>query len=113
LPKSEAKKGRKSKSGKASGKPATRARKPHPGEMGPGTDREVPRRDTGGGAYGENVQGAHKPTLDEMGPHAMTAIPKGGEKPLPKKPTLVREFDDPTETKKRRGRPKKTGRPGS
>ncbi|MEM7675973.1 MAG: excinuclease ABC subunit UvrB, partial [Myxococcota bacterium] len=113
LPKAEAKKGRKSKSGKASGKLATRARKPHPGEMGPGTDREVPRRDTGGGAYGENVRGAHKPTLDEMGPHAMTAIPKAGDNPLPKKPTLVREFDDPAETKKRRGRPKKTGRPGS
>jgi excinuclease ABC subunit B len=45
-----------------------------------------------------------------MGPHAMTP-PRGG-KPLPPKPTLSREFDDPAEKKGRKGRPRKTGRPG-
>lgn len=133
--------------------PATRARKPSLDDMGPGTDRPVPRREaasgqataaanrapaepsggdslrsdgvsakaprrpdvdprTKAGAYGEGVRGPHKPTLDEMGPHALTP-PRQGGKPLPAKPVLTREFDDPAEKGKRRGRPKKTGRPGA
>jgi excinuclease ABC subunit B len=100
--------------------PASRIKKPAPGEMGPGTDRALPRRNaaidpkTRAGAYGEAIRGPHKPTLDEMGPHAMTPpkIAKGC-KELPKKQVLTREFEDPAEKKKRRGRPRKTGRPGA
>ena len=65
---------------------------------------------TKAGAFGEGVRGPHKPTLDEMGPHAM--LPPRSGKALPAKPTITREFDDPAEKSKRRGRPKKTGRPG-
>ncbi len=88
--------------------------------MGPGTDRPVPAprirevdSRTKAGAFGENIAGPHKPTLDEMGPHASLPVKSG--KALPKKPELpaiTREFDDPAEKGKRRGRPKKTGRPG-
>ncbi len=101
--------------------PLSRIAKPKLREMGPGSDRAtIPRREihvdpkTRAGAYGEGIRGPHKPTLDEMGPHAMTP-PKTAEegKPLPKKPMLTREFDDPAEKRKRRGRPKKTGRPGA
>jgi excinuclease ABC subunit B len=46
-----------------------------------------------------------------MGPHAMLP-PRTAGKPPPQKPTITREFDDPSEKGKRRGRPKKTGRPG-
>ncbi|MEM1306125.1 MAG: helicase-related protein, partial [Pseudomonadota bacterium] len=68
------------------------------------------------GAFGEDVKGPHKPTLDEMGPHASNSIPaNAGQTPSPKRPpvTRPREFDDPAEKKKRRGRPRKTGRPGA
>jgi excinuclease ABC subunit B len=98
----------------------TRARKPSIDDMGPGTDRAIPRRDEASiparapqvdsrakaGAFGEGVRGPHKPTLDEMGPHAMLP-PKGGARP-------ARTVDVPTEAEKkgRRGRPRKTGRPG-
>ncbi|MCB1503679.1 MAG: excinuclease ABC subunit UvrB [Hyphomicrobiaceae bacterium] len=100
--------------------PASRVKKPTLDDMGPGTDRAVPRRDasidprTRAGAYGEAIRGPHKPTLDEMGPHAMTP-PKTSKDAatLPQKPVLTREFDDPAEKKKRRGRPRKTGRPGA
>ncbi|MGD9667641.1 MAG: excinuclease ABC subunit UvrB [Hyphomicrobiaceae bacterium] len=98
--------------------PASRAKKPSLDEMGPGTDRAVPRRGTDvdpktrAGAFGEGIRGPHKPTLDEMGPHAMTP-PRSGGKPIPARPVVTREFDDPAEKKKRRGRPKKTGRPGA
>jgi excinuclease ABC subunit B len=109
----------------------TRIKKPSIDDMGPGTDRPVPRRPdidprTKAGAFGEKIRGPHKPTLDEMGPHA--SLPVKGGKPLPTKPTLqaagspeagrqqpptiTREFDDPSEKSKRRGRSKKTGRPG-
>jgi excinuclease ABC subunit B len=77
--------------------------------MGPGTDRPVPARDPSidprarAGAFGEKVKGPHKPTLDEMGPHAMLPVPK---------PARTLEIDDPVEKKRRRGRPRKTGRPG-
>jgi excinuclease ABC subunit B len=91
----------------------TRAKKPSLDDMGPGTDRAIPAprapkvdsREKAG-AFGENVRGPHKPTLDEMGPHAMLP-PKGGTRP-------VRTVDVPTEQEKkaRRGRPRKTGRPG-
>ncbi len=66
---------------------------------------------TKAGAFGEGVRGPHKPTLDEMGPHAM--LPPRTGNPLPAKPTVTREFDAPAEKSKRRGRPKKTGRPGA
>jgi excinuclease ABC subunit B len=95
--------------------------------MGPGTDRALPRRDAvsvkadeaqlaarapnidpraKAGAFGQNVRGPHKPTLDEMGPHAMLPV-KDGQRP-------ARTIDVPTEPEKkaRRGRPRKTGRPG-
>jgi excinuclease ABC subunit B len=68
---------------------------------------------TKAGAFGEKISGPHKPTLDEMGPHATLPVKSG--KPLPVKPPLPTrsiEIDDPAETKSRRGRPKKTGRPG-
>ena len=112
--------------------PASRAKKPSLDDMGPGTDRAVPRRDestsrraadqpasaldprTRAGAYGEGIRGPHKPTLDEMGPHAMTP-PKtaAADTSRPARPTLTRDIDDPAEKKKRRGRPRKTGRPGA
>jgi excinuclease ABC subunit B len=93
----------------------TRARKPSLDDMGPGTDRTIPRRDldpkTRGGAFGENIKGAHKPTLDEMGPHAMLPVKSGKAKP--RAPSKDQTFDDPAMPKKRRGRPRKTGRPGN
>jgi len=60
------------------------------------------------GAYGENIKGPHKPTLEEMGPHAERGLPVGRARP-------TRTIDVPDDTirkGKRRGRPKKTGRPG-
>ena len=63
-----------------------------------------------GGAYGENIRGPHRPTLDEMGPHAEQPLPAGKQPP---RPTRTIEVDDPGKTKARRGRPRKTGRPGS
>ena len=57
-------------------KPSSRPRKPQPGEMGPGSERTVPRRDGPVPVRTVDVQGA-------------------------------------SETKKRRGRPRKTGRPGA
>jgi len=47
--------------------------------------------------------------LDEMGPHAMLPV-----KVTPPAPRPVRTIDVPTEAEKkgRRGRPRKTGRPG-
>ncbi len=119
---------KKSKTGSSS-----RLRKPELGQMGPGTDRTIPRRDTSprpaasapeqgrehrkpkdyGGAFGENVRGAHRPTLDEMGPHAMNAIPRrAGEKDQsnttlgsvgPQKSARTIEFDDPAQKKPRKG----------
>ncbi len=96
--------------------PAPRAAKPSLDDMGPGTDRPVPAREptidsrTKAGAFGENVKGPHKPTLDEMGPHASLPVKKGA---APERP--VRTIDVPTEQEKRgrRGRPRKTGRPGA
>jgi excinuclease ABC subunit B len=96
---------------------------------------------TKAGAFGEDIRGPHKPTLDEMGPHASLAVKKASG-PLPKKPDLssrpserdsasadpgpskdsaqppprptrTREFEDTTEQKRRKGRPRKTGRPGA
>jgi excinuclease ABC subunit B len=97
----------------------SRIRKPSLDDMGPGTDRPIPaaRAPTidsraKAGAFGEKVAGPHKPTLDEMGPHASLPV-KSGEKPSRiQMPTRTREFDDPAQKKGRRGRPRKTGRPG-
>jgi excinuclease ABC subunit B len=94
----------------------SRIKKPTLDEMGPGTDRPVPARAPSidprakAGAFGEAVRGPHKPTLDEMGPHASLSIPTKGEPP----PRPARTIDVPTEAEKRgrRGRPRKTGRPG-
>jgi excinuclease ABC subunit B len=94
----------------------SRIKKPSLDEMGPGTDRAIPapRAPTvdpraKAGAFGERVRGPHKPTLDEMGPHAMLPVKDGA---APQRPT--RTIDVPTEQEKkaRRGRPRKTGRPG-
>jgi len=47
-----------------------------------------------------------------MGPHASLPV-KSGDKPSKiVMPTRTREFEDPVQKKGRRGRPKKTGRPG-
>jgi excinuclease ABC subunit B len=97
----------------------SRIKKPSLDDMGPGTDRPIPaaRAPTidsraKAGAFGEKVAGPHKPTLDEMGPHASLPV-KSGEKPSRiQMPTRTREFDDPAQKKGRRGRPRKTGRPG-
>jgi excinuclease ABC subunit B len=99
----------------------SRVKKPSIDDMGPGTDRPIPRRAvnadidprTKAGAFGERIAGPHKPTLDEMGPHASLPVKSG--KPLPQKPQLPSrtvEIEEPGETRSRRGRPKKTGRPG-
>jgi excinuclease ABC subunit B len=104
--------------------PSSRVKKPSLDDMGPGTDRPIPARDpkidprVKAGAFGEQVRGPHKPTLDEMGPHASLAVKKASgslpQKPdlMAPKPTRTVEFDDPAEVKGRKGRPRKTGRPG-
>jgi excinuclease ABC subunit B len=96
----------------------SRIKRPSLDDMGPGTDRPVPARAPSvdsrakAGAFGEKISGPHKPTLDEMGPHASLPV-KSGEKPSRITiPTRTREFDGPGEKKGRRGRPRKTGRPG-
>ncbi len=98
--------------------PPSRVAKPTLDDMGPGTDRPLPARAPNvdprakAGAFGEAVRGPHKPTLDEMGPHASLPV-KTASGPLPPKP--ARTIDVPTEKEKRgrRGRPRKTGRPGA
>ena len=96
----------------------SRIKKPSLDDMGPGTDRPVPARTqhvdsrVKAGAFGEKIAGPHKPTLDEMGPHASLPV-KAGEKPSRITiPTTTREFNDASQKKSRRGRPRKTGRPG-
>ncbi len=89
----------------------SRPHKPSLDDMGPGTDRPVPARSPKvdprmrAGAFGETIRGPHKPTLDEMGPHAERGLP------IPK-PAKVIDMPDEGERKRRRGRPRKTGRPG-
>jgi excinuclease ABC subunit B len=97
----------------------SRIKKPSLDDMGPGTDRPLPARAptvdsrAKSGAFGEKISGPHKPTLDEMGPHASLPV-KSGEKPSRITiPTTTREFGDPAQKKSRRGRPRKTGRPGA
>ena len=97
----------------------TRAKKPSLDDMGPGTDRPVPsRRDvdprTNAGAFGEKIRGLHKPTLDEMGPHASLPVKstEGGRPQKSKLPTKPLDVADPVAKKGRKGRPRKTGRPG-
>ena len=102
---------------------SSRVRKPSLDDMGPGTDRPVPRRPdvdprTKAGAFGENVRGPHKPTLDEMGPHASLPVKQKATQ-LPKKPDLTAkpartvEIETEGEQKRRKGRARKTGRPGA
>ena len=112
--------------------PASRVRKPTLDEMGPGTDREVPASAVikvdsrvKAGAFGEKIRGPHKPTLDEMGPHASLSVPTAGAVPAKPKPDPrtssppnsagTRTIDIPAgdAPKSRRGRAKKTGRPGA
>jgi excinuclease ABC subunit B len=90
------------------------------------------------GAYGEKIKGPHKPTLDEMGPHAQRSVPTA-HRPVPsqsvpsvpsgpatEEPVAAplgpsagrtpRPFDagpDRDKPSYRRGRPRKTGRPGA
>jgi excinuclease ABC subunit B len=98
----------------------SRIKKPSLGDMGRGTDRPVPAARiqnvdsrVKAGAFGEKISGPHKPTLDEMGPHASLPVKNSGAIPSkPPPPTTTREFDEPAEKKARRGRPRKTGRPG-
>ena len=75
-----------------------------------GITRVDPR--TKAGAFGEKIRGPHKPTLDEMGPHAMLPVKSGALPSKPALPTRTIEIEDTAETKTRRGRAKKTGRPG-
>jgi len=111
--------------------PGTRIRKPALDEMGSHSNRPIPARDpkidprTKAGAYGEQVKGPHKPTLDEMGPHAERGLPvdgkvQRGSDPSRSRPDAMRtvggEGSDPLAREKkkhRRGRPRKTGRPGA
>ncbi len=65
---------------------------------------------TRGGSFGEAVKGPHKPTLDEMGPHASTSVPLS--KDLAPRRVKTVDIKDGGEKKARRGRTKKTGRPG-
>jgi excinuclease ABC subunit B len=115
------------------GQTPTRAKKPSLDDMGPGTDRPVPARTvdvdprTKAGAFGEDIRGPHKPTLDEMGPHAERGVPVHATVPLgatpykpAPKPARTIEIAGEGEAvgsdgrpKTRRGRPKKTGRPGA
>jgi excinuclease ABC subunit B len=75
---------------------------------------------TKAGAFGEHALGPHKPTLDEMGPHASLSIPVSSKSmpvkpdPLttPRAPTRTIDVPSDDEKKARRGRAKKTGRPG-
>jgi len=105
------------------------------------TSKVDPR--TKAGAFGEKIRGPHKPTLDEMGPHASLPVKKwagslpqkpdlssrpsdtpirskGSAEPGPRsdatqppKPVRALEFDDPVQKKSRKGRRRKTGRPGA
>jgi excinuclease ABC subunit B len=95
------------------------ARAPRAGSPGPTGARHpaptVPSARTGevdprtrAGAWGEKIPHAHKPTFDEMGPHAERGLPLAN-KPRPRKPVS----SESGERRTRRGRPRKTGRPGS
>ena len=99
--------------------PASRVKKPSLDDMGPGTDRPRPRGASGApnvdprakaGAFGEAVRGPHKPTLDEMGPHAM--LPVQGDAAGRRARRAPSTCRPKPEKKARRGRPRKTGRPG-
>ena len=65
------------------------------------------------GVFGERVRGPHKPTLDEMGPHAERGLPVAGKASPAKPVTRTIEVLDANEKRGRRGRPRKTGRPGA
>jgi excinuclease ABC subunit B len=87
--------------------------------MGSARNRPIPARApdvdprTKAGAYGEKISGPHKPTLDEMGPHAERGLPTDGKARPSKPPMKTMEIFAPAEKKARRGRPRKTGRPGA
>src|SRR5688572_2146382 len=121
------------KYGEAANLPASssRVRKPSIDDMGPGTDRPVPLREGPGpgsriATEYEPVQPTYaqsttrpgtrvrKPTLDEM-TVGRTEIPADRE--VPRKPDMQVarsiEVRSPAEKKARRGRQRKTGRPGA
>jgi excinuclease ABC subunit B len=97
----------------------SRIRKPSLDEMGSARNRPIPARApdidprTKAGAYGEQISGPHKPTLDEMGPHAERGLPVAGKARPTQPPMKTMEIFAPAEKKARRGRPRKTGRPGA
>jgi excinuclease ABC subunit B len=66
---------------------------------------------TKAGAFGERVRGPHKPTLDEMGPHAQRGLPRDTASPA--KPARTMAVPADSAKRARRGRPRKTGRPGA
>ncbi len=68
---------------------------------------------TKAGAFGEDIDGPHKPTLDEMGPHASLSVPKHNQLKRGIQAPQPAHSDSKPKGKGRRGRPKKTGRPGA
>jgi excinuclease ABC subunit B len=122
--------------GSHSNRPIPQRNSPPPGGEGSGVGGATPRTvnidpRTKAGAYGEQIKGPHKPTLDEMGPHAERGLPVSG-KPKPRTPTgppphhaegvsSTRRGEGlgvggpraEGEKRTRRGRPRKTGRPGA
>jgi excinuclease ABC subunit B len=103
--------------------PSTRAKKPSLDDMGPGTDRPIPARQRGA-PPGSRIR---KPTLDEMGSARNRPVPQRDDTRRDHSPSTrlrgenwgegrqqAREAQPHNEKKKpRRGRPKKTGRPGA
>ncbi len=108
--------------------PGSRVRKPSLDEMGSAANHPIPARApdvdprTKAGAYGEQIKGPHKPTLDEMGPHAERGL-SVSDKPKPRMPAGpppprgeglgVGGSGSESAKRTRRGRPRKTGRPGA
>ena len=132
---------REAASGQAAAGPVARPRGgPAPqGADQPVSEESLPARDARidsrakAGAFGEKVKGPHKPTLDEMGPHASLSVPSGktkvsdpsgltpgrtseqGVRPRgsdTQRPARTVEVLTEKEKRGRRGRPRKTGRPG-
>jgi len=100
---------------------ASRARKPSLDETGARGDLPLGQPSRVRGPAGLSPRSlAHKPSLDEM-TVARTEVPLGGRKPVkPDDTELVRRgrvgtgsYEDPGENRRRKGRPRKTGRPGS
>jgi excinuclease ABC subunit B len=101
--------------------PGSRIRKPDLDEMGSAANRPVPARSPSSRSRGEDrseeqphAPRIRKPTLDEM-TVGRTEVPIGGPKPAAPpdvRPHRTIEMFTEAEKKSRRGRPRKTGRPG-